>query len=58
MADLKSMTRDRHYAEIEAWLKDAVDKQTLNPGRAAVSAAVAQVHAQLLVEKALLERST
>ncbi len=53
MSQLQDMTRDEHYAAIEQSLASAAKAQTLNPGKAAVFAAEATVHANLLVEKAL-----
>lgn len=52
---LKDLTRDEHYAAIEDALTRA-GKQLAPPAKIAAAAAEAQVHAALLVEKALRER--
>lgn len=52
---LQNLTRDEHYAAIEDALRRA-GKSLSGMANIAAAAAEAQVHATLLVEKALRER--
>ncbi len=50
---LEEMTREEHYAAIDEALARARSKVTLSPNQAIVASGEAQVHASILVVKAL-----